>query len=384
MSEKIEERIKELEERMASTVPNKHTQRSINFIRAQLAKCRDELVKIASSKKGGGTGFGVKKAGDAQVAFIGFPSVGKSTLLNLLTDGATHSKVAAYEFTTLQAVPGMMDIEQAKIQLIDLPGIILGAAVGKGRGKEVLGAARNAQLVLIILSFQPDGSINYEHAKIIRKELWDAGIRLNQEPAHILVEQRGSGSINFTYQGKQNMDKEEVKSLMQDLGFQHAVVVFYQSYVTPDQLIDHVLGNRVYMRELVVINKSDLANPNITDDMITKAVGHDHWIKISAINNENIQELKKRIFKELSLIRVFLRPPGGGEPDMQKPMILKEGDTIEQLASKLHKSFVDNFRYASVWGKSVKHPGQKFDKMDHVLMDGDIVSLYLKRSMLNA
>ena len=61
MSEKVEDRIKELEDRLANTVPNKHTQRSINFIRAQLAKCRDDLIKIAGSKKGGGGGFNIKK-----------------------------------------------------------------------------------------------------------------------------------------------------------------------------------------------------------------------------------------------------------------------------------------------------------------------------------
>ncbi|MFX1339853.1 MAG: GTPase, partial [Promethearchaeota archaeon] len=113
MSEKVEERIKELEERLANTVPNKHTMKSINYMKAQIAKLREDLIRIASSKKGGGTGFGIKKSGDAQVAFIGFPSVGKSSLLNLLTEGDTHSKVAAYDFTTITAIPGMMNIEKA-------------------------------------------------------------------------------------------------------------------------------------------------------------------------------------------------------------------------------------------------------------------------------
>ena len=108
MSEKVEDRIKELEERLANTKVNKATQKSINFIKAQLAKLREDLIRIASSKKGGGGGYGVKKSGDAQVAFIGFPSVGKSSLLNLLTEGNTQSKVAAYDFTTIRAVPGMM------------------------------------------------------------------------------------------------------------------------------------------------------------------------------------------------------------------------------------------------------------------------------------
>ena len=74
MSEKVEDRIKELEERLANTKVNKATQKSINYTKAQLAKLREDLIRISSSKKGGGGGFGIRRTGDAQVAFIGFPS----------------------------------------------------------------------------------------------------------------------------------------------------------------------------------------------------------------------------------------------------------------------------------------------------------------------
>ena len=80
-----------------------------------------------------GEGFEVSKSGDARVGMIGFPSVGKSTLLTKLT--GTFSKVAAYEFTTLTCIPGVLKHKGAKIQLLDLPGIIEGAKDGKGRGK---------------------------------------------------------------------------------------------------------------------------------------------------------------------------------------------------------------------------------------------------------
>jgi len=69
------------------------------------------------------------KSGDARVAMIGFPSVGKSTLLSKVT--TTESQVAAYEFTTLTCIPGVIEHKGARIQLLDLPGIIEGASEGE-------------------------------------------------------------------------------------------------------------------------------------------------------------------------------------------------------------------------------------------------------------
>lgn len=378
MSEKVEERIKELEDRLANTIPNKHTQKSINFIRAQLARCREDLIRIASSKKGGGRGFGIKKSGDAQIAFIGFPSVGKSSLLNLLTEGHTHSKVASYDFTTVTAIPGMMKIENTNIQLIDLPGIILGAAAGKGKGKEVLAVARSAELMLVILCFRPDGTISFSDLTTIRKELFNAGIRVNAKPPQIVIKKRTSGGVHFSFRGHQIMDKDEVKSLMIELGFCNAGVYYAEPDITPDQLIDHVIGNRVYTKEIVVINKSDLMKTPINDQEIANTLGHDRWILISAKNQENIQALRLKIFQELNLIKVYLKPPKQ-EADMNEPIVMHKGDTIKTLCARLHKDFVNNYRYALIWGKSVKHPGQKFTSLDQILEDGDIISIYLKR-----
>jgi uncharacterized protein len=101
---------------------------------------------IEPSKKGEkGEGFDVLKSGDARVSLIGFPSVGKSTLLSTLTK--TESEAANYEFTTLTCIPGVIEYKGANIQLLDLPGIIEGASQGKGRGRQVIAVARTADLV---------------------------------------------------------------------------------------------------------------------------------------------------------------------------------------------------------------------------------------------
>lgn len=86
----------ELEAEYARTQKNKATEGHLGLIKARLAKLRSELLSDnASGNSGGGDGFAVQKAGDGRVALIGFPSVGKSSLLSELTD--TESQAAGYE-----------------------------------------------------------------------------------------------------------------------------------------------------------------------------------------------------------------------------------------------------------------------------------------------
>merc|ERR1711871_1597460 len=115
----------------------------------KIAKLKRELIAPSSKGGGGGDGFDVTKSGDTRVGMIGFPSVGKSTLLTKLT--GTASEAAAYEFTTLTCIPGTINYRGAKIQLLDLPGIIEGAKDGKGRGRQVIGTALTCNLIIIVL-----------------------------------------------------------------------------------------------------------------------------------------------------------------------------------------------------------------------------------------
>ena len=66
--------------------------------------------------------------------------MGKSTFLSKITK--TKSEVAAYSFTTLTAIPGVLEYDGAEVQVLDLPGIIEGASEGKGRGRQVISAAK--------------------------------------------------------------------------------------------------------------------------------------------------------------------------------------------------------------------------------------------------
>jgi len=151
----IKEKIADLELEMARTQKNKATEGHLGILKSKLAKLRTELLEPAKGPGSEATGFEVVKYGDARIALIGFPSVGKSTALSLLT--GTESEAASYEFTTLTCIPGIIHYKGTKIQLLDLPGIIEGAAHGKGRGRQVIAVAKSADLVLMMLdATKPD------------------------------------------------------------------------------------------------------------------------------------------------------------------------------------------------------------------------------------
>jgi ribosome-interacting GTPase 1 len=148
----IGDKIKEIEEEMARTQKNKATEYHWGQMKARLAKLQTMLEEEGSKKGPKGEGFDVEKNGNARCVMIGFPSVGKSSLLNQLC--GTSSEAAAYEFTTLTCIPGVLYINDAKMQLLDLPGIIEGASDGKGRGKQVIAVGKTADVILMVLDCQ--------------------------------------------------------------------------------------------------------------------------------------------------------------------------------------------------------------------------------------
>ncbi|KAM7068334.1 developmentally-regulated GTP-binding protein 2 isoform 4-T4 [Molossus nigricans] len=175
----ILEKISEIEKEIARTQKNKATEYHLGLLKAKLAKYRAQLLEPSKSASSKGEGFDVMKSGDARVALIGFPSVGKSTFLSLMT--STASEAASYEFTTLTCIPGVIEYKGANIQLLDLPGIIEGAAQGKGRGRQVIAVARTADVVIMML----DATKGEVQRSLLEKELESVGIRLNKHKPNI-------------------------------------------------------------------------------------------------------------------------------------------------------------------------------------------------------
>ena len=221
------------------------------MLKAKLARYKTQLLEGPGGKKGAGEGFDVMKSGDARVCLIGFPSVGKSTLLSTITD--TESAQASYEFTTLTAVPGNIHYKGSRIQLLDLPGIIEGASEGKGRGRQVIAVARTCDLIIMML----DAAKGETMATLLTKELDDVGIRINKGKPNVFFKKKEAGGITLTsLVPLTRIDEKTVKLVLADYRIHNAEVLLKED-ISVDELIDVIEGNRKYLRCIYVYNKVD-------------------------------------------------------------------------------------------------------------------------------
>lgn len=305
--EKISVQLEKIKKEIRETPYHKGTQHYVGLLRAKVAKLEDQLW--VTGHGGGRIGFGVKKQGDATVVLIGFPSVGKSTLLNALT--SAHAKTAEYSFTTVTAIPGMMKDHGANIQLIDLPGFIMGASLGKGHGREILSVARSADLLLLVLDINKP-----EQLEQIKKELEASEIKNN----YLVV-----------------VNKADIVSCHSELGS--------ESVFNKDRMLKTL---------------------NIFQ-------GQHDGILISAQNKVGLENLKEAIWQKLKLMRIYPKPEGK-KADLTNPLILKANQTVLDAIKKVSLELVDAVKEAKVWGKSAKFPGQTVS-LNHVLQDEDILTI---------
>jgi len=358
--------IKELEDELKKTKYNKATQGHVGIVKAKIAQLREKQVTRTQKKTGSSEyGYSVRKSGDGTVLLLGFPSAGKSTLLNKLT--GAHSEVAAYAFTTLTVIPGMMEYKQAKIQILDVPGIVSGAASGKGRGKEVLNVILNADLVLMVVDVT-----HPEHYPAILKEVFDSNIRLNRIRPEVFIKKRAYGGINIGKTVPLDIDDDTIKNILREFKMMN-VDVLIRSPVDVDSFIDVIEGNKKYVPAITCLTKADIVD-TAKLDKVKKELNAD--IFISAEQDLNIEPLKELIFQKMDFMRVFMKEPRK-DADMKEPLIIKRNSTVGDVCNKTHKDFIKKFKFARIWGKSAKFPGQRL-MTNHILQDQDILELHVR------
>jgi ribosome-interacting GTPase 1 len=257
-------------------------------------------------------GYRIDPEGAGQVALIGPPNVGKSALVAALTNATPE--VADFPHTTRIPTPGMMPFENIQIQLIDTPPM----------SKEYMepwlpDIIRRADIILLVVDVTTDPIHHLEETLALLEEKRMAPLRL----AH-----RHEGNHGWTFK-----------------------------------------------RVMVVANKNDNASTD-EDFQIFKALLEDDWpvVALSATTGRNFELLKRTLFDRLEIIRVYTKARGKA-PEHNAPFVLKKGATVDDLAGKIHKEFVEKFKFAKVWGEGV-YDGQMIQR-DYVLQDGDVVELHM-------
>lgn len=367
------ERIKAIEEEMARTQKNKATEGHLGSLKAKLAALKRELLEPGPGAGGGKQpGFEVQRYGDSRIALIGFPSVGKSSLLTALT--GVQSEAAAYEFTTLTCIPGVIYLNDAKIQLLDLPGIIKGASSGKGRGRQVIATARSADMIMMVLDATKDDA----QKLMLTKELEDVGIRLNRKPPQISVTRTKTGGFKFNATVPlTRLSREVCFQILQQYKLFNVDVVVYED-ATVDDFIDVLeeTGSmrRKYMKCIYVYNKIDMLSLGQLDELARQQMA----VCISVNKKLGLDTLLDRVWQELELVRVYTKKKGMF-PDFKDPLIMtpQRGNkmcTIENAVGMLHKSLLDEFKSALVWGASAKTSPQIVG-LKHELCDEDVIQV---------
>ncbi|MHC1598138.1 MAG: GTPase, partial [Candidatus Methanofastidiosia archaeon] len=189
LAENDKERMQALE-KMLSTVPkHKGTEKLVLQIKRKIVKLKKEM-EIKDAKKSGGKGFNIRKEGAAQLVLVGQPNAGKSTFLKKMTNADVA--IGNYPFTTVELTPGMVNINDVQIQLVEVPGVIEGISTGKGMGLQLISSIRSSDALVLVV----DGNDNpSRQLNTILNELDLGGIKINKRRPYINIKKRAVGGI---------------------------------------------------------------------------------------------------------------------------------------------------------------------------------------------
>jgi small GTP-binding protein len=270
-------------------------------------------VESDKHKKKGGVSYRIPRQGAGQVALVGPPNVGKSLLLSRLTRATPE--VAPYPFTTHQPTAGMMDWEDVRIQLIDLPPITADVMEGW-----VSSMVRSADAALLVVD---------------------------------LADEDGPFAVEATLE-----KLTTTKTLLTGTPPQHI----------EDFSVEHV-------RTMLVANKSDAAGAADRLEIVREMFAERFPIHvISAEHGHGLEELRSLVYQFLNVIRVYTKQPGK-PPDKTAPFTCPVGSTVADFAGLVHRDFAEKLKSARIWGTGV-FDGQAVGR-EHVVHDKDVVELHV-------
>lgn len=315
------ERLKWLRE-MLKTIP-KH--KGTEHLQADIKTRIKEMAEEPSTreKRGGGGGpQAVRPEGAAQVALVGPPNSGKTSLLNYLT--GTHAEVGPYPFTTKIPLPGMLKYEDIHFQLVDLPPI----------SKDFM-------------------------------ESWYANALQTADAAMLVVDVSDPACT------------EDLPAILQRLDERKVTLTATWPTDSPkeDQEGDFPDPFRVHLPTVLLANKRDLDPEPDEAKVLEELLGVTFpTLSVCAKSGQGLEEIAPFLFKRLGVIRVYTKPPGK-PPELTRPYTLHFGQTVRELAVQVHKDIAEKLKFAKVWG-SGRFEGQPVGP-EHRLADKDVVELHI-------
>lgn len=318
-AETAAEKIEALREMQALLPKHKGTEKLQADLKRRLSKLLEEQEhrRRAGGARHHDPGH-VAREGAGQIAIVGPPNSGKSSLLAALTHA--HPEIADYPFTTHAPQPGMMPFEDVQVQLVDTPPF-----AHEPFDPVIVSVARGADGIAIVLD--PTAAEALAHAEAVPRFL------------------------------------------------ARARVVPAGRAVRPGRVVPPELGNSAHLLPVLLLcSKADLAADAETETLLREAAGADlPWLRISCRTGAGLEDLRRALFGMLSVVRVYAKEPGK-KPDLARPFVLRRGATVLDLATLIHKDLAARFRFARVWGSS-RFGGQPVER-DHVLADRDVVELH--------
>jgi len=367
---RLEDKISTLKEYIGSIPEHKGTMKLRAHLRTKLAKLNDELEAEKNRKAGsaGRTPFDIKKTGAAQVVILGLTQSGKSEVLKALTN--VKVEVGNRPYTTLRPVVGVMNYKDIQIGIVEAPALMEGASQGKAWTPQVFGLSRNSDGIMLLVSADknPEAQLG-----ILVNELELAGIYPGKgDSSRVEVEITATGGIKVfclkNFQGQPN----RIGEIAREAGIRNALVRILDE-TTEEDLRRAMLVNVVHKPFLVVLTKTDLVSAEDVECFKNRVGSRFKTVAISTKTGEGLEDLREEVFGFLDIIRVYPRRPGRLEPD--RPVVLRKGAKVANLAAQIHTELQRNFKFAKIWGSSAKYPGEKVG-IDFELGDGDVVEVY--------
>jgi uncharacterized protein len=302
---------------MLRTIP-KH--KGTDHLQADIKRRIKELSEeVETRSKGGparhGPSLVLRPEGAAQLALIGPPNSGKSSLHVRLT--GSHAHVAPYPFTTQFPEPGMMTHEDIHFELLDLPAIAPEHAV-----PWIAATLQTVDACLFVVDLGDASCV--EQAQAVQR---------------LLTEKR----VTLCASWHETRDDEDTFALR----------IPTLLLATKADAMDGIDAELETFRELTGFTYPAFC--------------------VSATTGAGLEALGPWLFRELGIVRIYTKAPGH-PPDMTRPFTLREGQTVGDVARLVHKDVASALRYARLWGRS-GHDGQQVGR-EHVVTDGDVIELH--------